>query len=728
VTIPPDPDDFRARVVAAAGLVEGCERRELELSARLREVRSDLKAARLDLRRLLAEELHPEERPLLRAIEAAAPPGQPAGTVGHALGATSNLSLPKAPPAGPRSGRQEGGGRDEAAAGPGGGEAPPGHSDQEEATGPVGAALEDWRSTSIEDMELPAEVVEALKADGIGTAGELDDALNGPWEQTTARLKHFHGLSWPVRNEVNNQLNSLILASLPRCRVCGCTERTACEGDGGSCHWVEPDLCSACVWLAEGPPPAETIAAQLVYATEGSLVAAFRLPKVPKKRVEKLRTVVEQTRKDVAHYEAEYRRLAAQWPDGRSEQERKWDEDLDGRNSYVVDLDGARSELADARAKVPIWERQLAEAEAELAAKEAAKARPRKAKAAHPPAESVPTPATDDAPFASPGDVVRTSYGSGPYVVESISKDGERDGRPTYGMTLRDQQARPGRRQPLFLNQYQRQDDGRITAHGGRDELVVLPAGSDGGPTWWEWSRFLESWDISLDPSRPEYREHQRRWMRDALVEVRPGSLINPSGMKAWGQRLKPPPADVESEPDEPDEFDEHPGHTPSLPGVCDTCADVEAKGGWESTVDPSLINALSLIPENTVARNRKSGATDGVIRVQLLAGHWGSEADSNSPVQAPGGGWVRGGQRPAFWLDDPFAADGKGGHKRPAGLARPTLQGPALIARVRRLLHIPVPARARAGKAVRQAIREADRVERAALEAMPADGERKGA
>lgn len=27
------------------------------------------------------------------------------------------------------------------------------------------------------------------------------------------------------------------------CRVCGCTDRHACEG---GCWWVEEDLCSAC--------------------------------------------------------------------------------------------------------------------------------------------------------------------------------------------------------------------------------------------------------------------------------------------------------------------------------------------------------------------------------------------------------------------------------------------------------------------------------------------------
>ena len=30
---------------------------------------------------------------------------------------------------------------------------------------------------------------------------------------------------------------------MPSCRICGCTDDHACPG---GCHWVEPDLCSAC--------------------------------------------------------------------------------------------------------------------------------------------------------------------------------------------------------------------------------------------------------------------------------------------------------------------------------------------------------------------------------------------------------------------------------------------------------------------------------------------------
>jgi len=32
----------------------------------------------------------------------------------------------------------------------------------------------------------------------------------------------------------------------PICKVCGCTDEGACQTAEGSCHWVEPDLCSAC--------------------------------------------------------------------------------------------------------------------------------------------------------------------------------------------------------------------------------------------------------------------------------------------------------------------------------------------------------------------------------------------------------------------------------------------------------------------------------------------------
>jgi hypothetical protein len=39
--------------------------------------------------------------------------------------------------------------------------------------------------------------------------------------------------------------------AIPTCRICGCTEFDACGGDETEpCHWVGPDLCSACAPVA----------------------------------------------------------------------------------------------------------------------------------------------------------------------------------------------------------------------------------------------------------------------------------------------------------------------------------------------------------------------------------------------------------------------------------------------------------------------------------------------
>ena len=51
------------------------------------------------------------------------------------------------------------------------------------------------------------------------------------------------------------------------CRVCGCTDKRACADlFDDACHWIEPGLCSACIWevapyrgafrAAPGPRPA----------------------------------------------------------------------------------------------------------------------------------------------------------------------------------------------------------------------------------------------------------------------------------------------------------------------------------------------------------------------------------------------------------------------------------------------------------------------------------------
>lgn len=51
----------------------------------------------------------------------------------------------------------------------------------------------------------------------------------------------------------------------PRCRVCGCTDddcRQCIAVTGRPCHWVAPDLCSACVLPAEPSTPPAAIGDQ----------------------------------------------------------------------------------------------------------------------------------------------------------------------------------------------------------------------------------------------------------------------------------------------------------------------------------------------------------------------------------------------------------------------------------------------------------------------------------
>lgn len=121
------------------------------------------------------------------------------------------------------------------------------------------------------------------------------------------------------------------------------------------------------------------------------------------------------------------------------------------------------------------WKKVESEVKAEKKEKKA------KGKPAKKAAEAGPAP---EVAFARPGDVVRTSYGTGPYTVLNITKSGTRGGRPEFSLTLRrvgDQKSTPS-----HLNGYQVQTDGRVTAANG-DELFVLPAGADPGPTWPDW-------------------------------------------------------------------------------------------------------------------------------------------------------------------------------------------------------------------------------------------------
>ncbi|WP_240420325.1 hypothetical protein [Paenibacillus periandrae] len=46
------------------------------------------------------------------------------------------------------------------------------------------------------------------------------------------------------------------MLSVSRCKVCGCTENTACITKNGACHWInnDEDICSACTPVVEFYP------------------------------------------------------------------------------------------------------------------------------------------------------------------------------------------------------------------------------------------------------------------------------------------------------------------------------------------------------------------------------------------------------------------------------------------------------------------------------------------
>jgi hypothetical protein len=138
-----------------------------------------------------------------------------------------------------------------------------------------------------------------------------------------------------------------------------------------------------------------------------------------------------------------------------------------------------------------------------------------------------------DAPIAKPGDVVRSSYGTGPYTVKSVERHGSRGGRPTWTLTF--QPRGKGEKEGGLINDLQRQSDGRITAKNG-DEVIVLPAGTEPGPTYWDWSR-------PLGDAATANAELQRLWMHGKPLPRadKPSGVLEAQGdASAWAGFIDP--------------------------------------------------------------------------------------------------------------------------------------------------------------------------------------------
>ena len=100
------------------------------------------------------------------------------------------------------------------------------------------------------------------------------------------------------------------------------------------------------------------------------------------------------------------------------------------------------------------------------------------------------------------GDVVRTSYGTGPYVVKHTSTvfTGK---NPVVSLTLRN--AVGADKSDSYLNDYSYLPDGRFIAKNG-DEFIVIPDKANPGLAYWDWCKAA-----GIDGSMND--QFKRRWM-----------------------------------------------------------------------------------------------------------------------------------------------------------------------------------------------------------------------
>lgn len=78
----------------------------------------------------------------------------------------------------------------------------------------------------------------------------LSDAMNESDEPEKVLLRFIRGIemSHPFMGPYALGHGTMCAIKDERtCRVCGCTETTACATEEGPCAWVQADLCSACV-------------------------------------------------------------------------------------------------------------------------------------------------------------------------------------------------------------------------------------------------------------------------------------------------------------------------------------------------------------------------------------------------------------------------------------------------------------------------------------------------
>lgn len=91
-------------------------------------------------------------------------------------------------------------------------------------------------------------LVEELRAAGKVLATIVEDRIADPSERFEGALRRWARANWRWKRSTET-------VRYGTCRVCGCTDhdcRGCIERTGEPCHWVEADLCSACVGREDG--------------------------------------------------------------------------------------------------------------------------------------------------------------------------------------------------------------------------------------------------------------------------------------------------------------------------------------------------------------------------------------------------------------------------------------------------------------------------------------------
>jgi hypothetical protein len=111
---------------------------------------------------------------------------------------------------------------------------------------------------------------------------QLSDVVRRRWEHASRHALTRLNPPDPGRERIFEGPD-LAALGIRACRVCGCTDESACPTpDGNGCHWVGPDLCSQCgpepVGEAEPAGPKEFGPIEFDCAECGRHVHAFGTP------------------------------------------------------------------------------------------------------------------------------------------------------------------------------------------------------------------------------------------------------------------------------------------------------------------------------------------------------------------------------------------------------------------------------------------------------------------